>query len=293
MLNVLLEAGADLNGAALEAAIVDKLILFYAPKIMGTGGVPMARIASTWFPKSPALTNITVNRFGPDFCVQGYFHDVYGNHRAAGKIDSFDHGPEGGRLRISLAGAPAIAAEMKLGDSISVNGCCLTVIEFDENSFRRRSFRRNSSPHILRRKKARPSVNLERPLAARARLGGHFVQGHVDGIGRVTRLAPEGDNWWLSVRVPEDLRRYVAEKGSIAIDGISLTVARWHAQDGIADIAIIPFTHQHTNVRAMVPGDAVNLEADILAKYVESLLAARNAKPASHFTVGDLIEEGF
>ena len=85
MLGVLLEAGADLNGAALEAAIVDKLILFYAPKIMGTGGVPMARIASKWFPKSPALTNITVNRFGPDLCVQGYFHDVYGNHRAPRK----------------------------------------------------------------------------------------------------------------------------------------------------------------------------------------------------------------
>ena len=85
ILNVLLEAGAELNGAALEAGIVDKMILFYAPKIMGTGGVPMARIPSRWFSKSPALTNITVNRYGPDFCVQGYFHDVYGNHRARRK----------------------------------------------------------------------------------------------------------------------------------------------------------------------------------------------------------------
>jgi diaminohydroxyphosphoribosylaminopyrimidine deaminase/5-amino-6-(5-phosphoribosylamino)uracil reductase len=85
ILNVLLEAGAELNGAALEAGIVDKMILFYAPKIMGTGGVPMASIASKWFPKSPALTNITINRYGPDFCVQGYFHDVYGNHRARRK----------------------------------------------------------------------------------------------------------------------------------------------------------------------------------------------------------------
>jgi diaminohydroxyphosphoribosylaminopyrimidine deaminase / 5-amino-6-(5-phosphoribosylamino)uracil reductase len=85
ILNVLLEAGAELNGAALEAGIVDKMILFYAPKIMGTGGVPMASLPSKWFPKSPALTNITVNRYGPDFCVQGYFHDVYGNHRARRK----------------------------------------------------------------------------------------------------------------------------------------------------------------------------------------------------------------
>jgi len=85
ILNLLLEAGAELNGATLEAGIVDKMILFYAPKIMGTGGVPMARIPSKWFPKSPALTNITLNRYGPDFCIQGYFHDVYGNHRARRK----------------------------------------------------------------------------------------------------------------------------------------------------------------------------------------------------------------
>jgi diaminohydroxyphosphoribosylaminopyrimidine deaminase/5-amino-6-(5-phosphoribosylamino)uracil reductase len=85
ILNVLLEAGAELNGAALEAGIVDKMILFYAPKIMGTGGVPVASIPSKWFPKSPALTNITINRYGPDFCVQGYFHDVYGNHRTRRK----------------------------------------------------------------------------------------------------------------------------------------------------------------------------------------------------------------
>jgi len=91
--------------------------------------------------------------------------------------------------------------------------------------------------------------------------------------------------------VPEDLRRYVAEKGSIAIDGISLTVARW--QEGIADIAIIPFTYTHTNVRAMVPNDAVNLEVDILAKYVEGLLNARKGPAASHLTVSKLIEEGF
>jgi diaminohydroxyphosphoribosylaminopyrimidine deaminase / 5-amino-6-(5-phosphoribosylamino)uracil reductase len=85
MLNVLLEAGAELNGAALEAGIIDKMILFYAPKIMGTGGVPMARIPARWFPDSPSLTNITINRYGPDFAVQGYFHDVYRNHRARRK----------------------------------------------------------------------------------------------------------------------------------------------------------------------------------------------------------------
>src|SRR5271155_4739067 len=208
-----------------------------------------------------------------------------------GKIESFDHDEKGGRLRVCLEGAPAIAAEMKLGDSISVNGCCLTVVEFDA-----RSFAADLSGETLRRtsfgeKKVGQPVNLERPLAATARLGGHFVQGHIDGVGRVTRLAPEGDNWWLSVRVPHDQRRYIAEKGSIAIDGISLTVARWH--EGVADIAVIPFTHAHTNVRAMSPHDAVNIETDILAKYVESRLANHKASADSHLTISHLIEEGF
>jgi len=180
---------------------------------------------------------------------------------------------------------------MKLGDSISVNGCCLTVVEFGAKSFvadlSGETLRRTSFGEM----KAGNVVNLERPLAAGARLGGHFVQGHVDGIGRITRLAPEGDSWWLSVRVPEDLRRYVAEKGSIAIDGISLTVARW--QDGIADIAIIPFTHQHTNVHAMTVNDAVNLETDMLAKYVESLLDAKKPSATAHLKLSDLKEQGF
>jgi riboflavin synthase len=208
-----------------------------------------------------------------------------------GKIDSLDHAKDGGRLRVNLAGAAEIAAEMKLGDSISVNGCCLTVVEFDRDHFsadlsgetlRRTSFGEKKPGHLL---------NLERPLSAHARLGGHFVQGHVDAVGRVTRLAPEGENWWLSVRVPEDQRRYVAEKGSLAIDGISLTVARW--SEGIADIAIIPFTYAQTNVRAMTFGDAVNIETDILAKYVEGLLKAQSSPARSHLTIGQLIEEGF
>jgi len=210
---------------------------------------------------------------------------------AVAKIESLERSESGGRLRISLAGAADIAREIKLGDSISVNGCCLTVAEF-----RADFFSADLSGETLRRTvfgemKTGGLVNLERPLAAGARLGGHFVQGHVDDIGRVTRLVAEGENWWLSVRVPEDLRRYVAEKGSIAIDGISLTVARWH--EGIADIAIIPFTYAHTNISTMVPNDAVNLECDILAKYVESLLKARNSHPVSHLTISKLVEKGF
>jgi riboflavin synthase len=209
----------------------------------------------------------------------------------AGKIESLERSADTAKLRVGLANARAIPKGMKIGDSIAVNGCCLTVVEFG-----RKHFAVDLSGETLRRtsfgeKKDGDTVNLERPLTAPARLGGHIVQGHVDGVGRVTRLAREGENWWLSVRVPEDLRRYVAEKGSIAIDGISLTVAAW--QDGVAHIVIIPFTYEHTNVKAMVRGDGVNLETDILAKYVQSLLESGHAPPVSRLTVSGLIEEGF
>lgn len=210
---------------------------------------------------------------------------------AAGKIESLDHSDEGGKLRVNVGSAPDIASSLKVADSIAVNGCCLTIVEVDGQNFAA-----DLSGETLRRtsfaeKKAGDVVNLERPLAAGGRLGGHFVQGHVDGVGRVTRLAPEGENWWLSVRVPDNLRRYAAEKGSIAIDGISLTVAGWH--DGIADIAVIPFTYQVTGVKRMVPGDAVNLETDILAKYVESLLDSRTTPINSRLTISRLVDEGF
>ncbi|HEX5423611.1 MAG TPA: riboflavin synthase [Candidatus Acidoferrales bacterium] len=210
---------------------------------------------------------------------------------AAGKIESLERGEAGGKVRIRLTDASKIVSTMKIGDSIAVSGCCLTIVELEK-----KGFSADLSGETVRRtsfgeKKPGDFVNLERPVAAGERLGGHFVQGHVDGIGRVTRLAQEGNNWWLSVRVPEDLRRYVAEKGSIAIDGISLTVAAWH--DGIADIAVIPFTHRETSVKCMVPGDAVNLETDILAKYVESLLESHATPTSSRLTVSRLVEEGF
>ena len=175
---------------------------------------------------------------------------------AAGKIESIEHGPDGGRLRVNLASAPAIADGMKLGDSISVNGCCLTVVEFAADHFSAdlsgETLRRTS----LGERKPGDPVNLERPLATGGRLGGHFVQGHVDGIGHVTRLVPEGaegTSWWLSVSIPEDLRRYVAEKGSIAIDGISLTVARWRTNSAVAGLAtqpdVAPADGKRTGVR--------------------------------------------
>ena len=134
-------------------------------------------------------------------------------------------------------------------------------------------------------------VNLERPLTVMKELGGHFVQGHVDGVGRVARLEPEGANWWFGVQVPSGLARYIAMKGSIALDGISLTVAGWH--DNIVETAIIPFTYEHTNLCFLKLGDPVNIECDILAKYVERIAESRKESATSSLSVARLIEEGF
>lgn len=205
-----------------------------------------------------------------------------------GKIESLERSQESARLKVR---APEIIPALPLGSSIAVNGCCLTVVESGDGLFAAdlsgETLRRTSFGEM----KPGRAVNLELPLKAGAPLGGHFVQGHVDGVGRVTRFVPEGKNWWLSVRVPEELTRYVAMKGSIAIDGISLTVADWH--DGTADCAIIPFTYSQTNLRELTVGDAVNLECDILAKYVERLLDAQREPAPSRLTVSRLIEEGF
>jgi riboflavin synthase len=208
-----------------------------------------------------------------------------------GKIEALDATADGGRLRVNFGAGWSGGSPLKISDSIAVNGCCLTVTELGTDWFSA-----DLSGETLRRtglgeKKVGAAVNLERPLAAGDRLGGHFVQGHVDAVGRVTRLVREGESWWLSVRLPEELRRYVAEKGSIAIDGISLTVAGWN--DGVADFAIIPFTYEQTNIRGVVFGDVVNIECDILAKYVEALLSSSRLPGISRLRIDELIAQGF
>ena len=163
--------------------------------------------------------------------------------------------------------------DVKLGDSISVNGACLTVVEFDSGSFAV-----DLAPETLRRTslgEAGPgaAVNLERALAASDRMGGHIVQGHVDGTGAVTGLTPEADCYIMEIEAPESLVPYIVEKGFIAVDGISLTVVQ--RTELRFTISVIPFTMQNTNLHEKSVGDRVNLEADILAKYVESLLQSR------------------
>ena len=205
-----------------------------------------------------------------------------------GTIESLDRGELGARIRVN---AGPLADGLAKSGSIAVNGCCLTAVDISGDTFAadlsNETLRRTSLGELT----PGTRVNLERPLTAMKELGGHFVQGHVDGIGRVERLDAEGANWWFGVRVPDDLARYIAMKGSISLDGISLTVAGWH--DGIVETAVIPFTYEHTNLSSLQVGDPVNVECNILAKYVERLMEARQATATSRLTVARLVEEGF
>ena len=166
--------------------------------------------------------------------------------------------------------ATQVTEDLKLGDSIAVNGTCLTAVSFD-----RTEFSVDLSPETVRRTSlGRLSVggpvNLERALLASDRMGGHIVQGHVDGTGRIMSTKRDGDSTIFRIRVPKRLNRYIVEKGFVAVDGISLTVVKIGASS--FTLAVIPYTLANTNLAALSVGDRVNLEADILAKYVESLL---------------------
>ena len=181
---------------------------------------------------------------------------------ALGTVRAIEQSAAGYRLRL----ATSIAGELTTGESIAVNGVCLTVVAADD-----RAFEADVSPETVRVTSLAAMdvgtlVNLERPLRADARLGGHFVQGHVDGTGSIEQLRHDGESHWLTVTYPDALAPYIVRKGSIAIDGISLTVA--DLRERALDIQIIPFTWEHTNLQGAKLNDPVNLECDILGKYV-------------------------
>ena len=164
-----------------------------------------------------------------------------------------------------------VLSDVKLGDSIAVNGTCLTAVSFSNSEFSV-----DLSPETMRRTSLSQltegsRVNLERALSASDRMGGHIVQGHVDATGRITSIKPDGDSIIFRVRIPKRLDKYIVEKGFVAVDGISLTVVKRGASS--FTLAVIPYTLENTNLAVLSEGDRVNLEADILAKYVESLLA--------------------
>ncbi len=193
-----------------------------------------------------------------------------------------------GKRRLTVAAQNA-SRELKKGDSIAVSGVCLTAVELGSGRFgadlAQETWERTSFSRITEG----ALVNLELPMRADGRFGGHIVQGHVDGVGKLLAFdrIPGADDYWLRIEVPADLERYVVFKGSIAIEGISLTVARVQGRE--VTIAIIPHTYEMTNLRSLKVGDPVNLETDIIAKYVEKMIVGRSAE----LSLEALVAQGF
>lgn len=185
-----------------------------------------------------------------------------------GTVEALDRHHSGGRLLIRCE---RVLSDLTVGASIAVNGVCLTAVDI-----RAEGFSADLAPETLERSnlgdlRVNDPVNLERPLSLQSRLSGHMVQGHVDGTGTVEALRELGaGNWELRVRVPADLDRFLVYKGSITIDGISLTIAS--VNEGMVKVAIIPHTWEATNLGIRKPGDQVNIECDVLAKHVGKLL---------------------
>jgi riboflavin synthase len=183
-----------------------------------------------------------------------------------------------GAFRAIRVRGASVFDDLRTGSSIAVNGVCLTVRTISANTFLAEMSRETLNRTSLGPLREGSIVNLERPMRADSRFGGHIVQGHVDGVGRIRRFDREGDAWTLEVEYPAAGSRYIVEKGSIAVDGVSLTVASLGVSD-VFSVAIIPHTFENTNLKKAKAGDPVNLEYDVLAKYVENLIkpyAVRN-----------------
>ena len=205
-----------------------------------------------------------------------------------GKVAKIEQRGENRRITIEATNTPK---ELGTGQSVAVSGVCLTALDIKPRSFcadlapetwERTSFSRIHEGAL---------VNLELPMKADGRFGGHIVQGHVDGVGRLIefeRIA-DSDNWWLHIEIPSDVEKYTVFKGSICIEGISLTVAK--LERNRCTIAIIPHTVELTNLNSLLPGDPVNLEADVIAKYVEKMMKGEPAQ--SSLTIEDLVGQGF
>lgn len=199
-------------------------------------------------------------------------------------------GQNGGSITRITIKADQIPAELKIGDSVAVSGVCLTALDVGPHQFSADLAEETLLRTSLQRLKSGSMVNLELPARAQDRMGGHVVQGHVDGAGKIISLhkIKFRDDWRLVIELPQELARYVVPQGSITIEGISLTVAAIEGSQ--VEIAIIPHTWQATNLRALRQGDPVNIEVDVLAKYAEKMA---HGKTAGKLTVADLIRQGF
>lgn len=195
-----------------------------------------------------------------------------------GRVQRIVHGARTAVLTIE---AKQVLEDVKVGDSIAVCGVCLTVTSFSSHSFTADVMPETLKRSALGQLKSGSPVNLERAMSANGRFGGHIVSGHIDGTGTITRIRPEGNAVWYTIAPPPALLRYIVEKGSIAIDGISLTVADVTAHD--FSVSIIPHTQAETTLMYRKEGQTVNLETDCIGKYVEKLLGAHQTGVTAEF----------
>jgi len=184
-----------------------------------------------------------------------------------GRVESLDSNGDGAKLRI----ATALAPEIGLGDSVAVNGVCLTATAVDDSGFETEAMNQTLTVTALGTIEAGDPVNLELAMQASDRLGGHIVQGHVDGVGTIAAVEEDGFARRVRIELPPELLRYAVDKGSITLDGVSLTVAE--LGDSWVEVSLIPETLERTNFGRAAPGGKVNVESDVVAKYVERLLA--------------------
>ena len=200
---------------------------------------------------------------------------------------------QGARSAVITIGARRVMEDIHLGDSIAMNGVCLTVTSFDKNSYSVDVMHETLRRTNLGELKSGSRVNLERAMAADGRFGGHIVAGHIDDTGRITSMEKDDNAIWITVQTTSAVLRYIVEKGSITIDGISLTVAAVEADR--FSVSVIPHTAAVTVLGGKRPGDPVNLEADLIGKYVEKLLRPAQAPPArrSALSLEFLSEHGF
>jgi len=185
--------------------------------------------------------------------------------QSIGQIESIT--PTGDDVKLNIHVGSLDMSDVKIGDSIAVNGVCLTAVTFNPTSFQAHVSRETLNCTVGL--DSRREVNLEKALRLSDRLGGHLVSGHVDGVGQVVRFEPAGDCWLLMIRAPHALSRYIAVKGSIAIDGVSLTVN--NVEQDTFSMNLIPHTIQHTTLKHLGIGSRVNLEVDLIARYVERM----------------------
>jgi len=190
--------------------------------------------------------------------------------QAVGKVSAISHQETSARLEIV---SPEIASQIAKGDSVSVNGVCLTVIEFDQNKFAVDVMVQTLKLTSTGELKAGSPVNLELATRAADRLGGHIVQGHVDGVAKVAAISTDSQWTRMDISVPTDLMKYVVAQGSICVEGVSLTVGELNDSADQISVWLIPETLANTNLSVKAPGDLLNVEVDVLAKYVERLIA--------------------